>query len=344
MIDTIAILKSIDLYAMIERDTESAKGKRLFCPFCQAAHTGGPAMQIFDDRFHCFGCGIHGDAIDYIQKRENVDFMEACRRLGWNGGQPDPLAIQQAQIARQQARMEQEKARANKLDALLAEFTHDEIWAAFNRRMQADHVAWWEAQGIPQEWQSYLRLGYTPDKAYYDKSGELKHSPAYTIPYFHQDFTFQNLQYRLQDPANPKDRYRFESGLKTTYYMVEPSQPIQDNVIICEGAKKGIVCRVYGDTGERVTVLAVPSKVDSGGVAEAVKDCAHVWIVLDPDSFDRPANAPLDWKPSPIKLAEKIGKAARVVRLPFKADDGFMMHGLTAEAWKNSLRQSRPYA
>lgn len=345
MIDTTALLSSINLHDLIERDAgETGKGKRIYCPFCQVSFTGGPALQVFGEKYHCFGCGAHGDAIDYMQKRDGVDFVEACRRLGWNGGEQDAQSVQRALIERQQRKIEQDRQRANRLDEVLAEFSHDEIWAAFNRRMTADHVAWWELQGIPKEWQDYLRLGYTPDKPYYDRTGQLRHSPAYTIPYFHTGFEFRNMQYRLQDPANPKDRYRFEGGLRTTYYVVEPSQPIQDNVIICEGAKKAIVCKVYGDTGDRVTVLGVPSKVDSGGVLDVVSECAHVWFVYDPDAFERPVNAGHDWKPTPIKLAEKLGHAARVVRLPFKSDDGFVQHGLEAEAWKSALRQARPYA
>jgi hypothetical protein len=298
-------------------------------------------MMIKDERYFCFGCGIYGDAIDYIQQRDQVDFMEACKHLGWKGERQDSEAIQKAKIERMVHRAEADKTRALQLDKLLAEYTLEEIWLSYQRRMTHDHRAWWESQGIDSSWQNYLRLGYTPDRAYYDKDGALKHSPAYTIPYFHANFTFQNMQYRLQDPANPKDRYRFEHGLKTTYYMVTPSEPLQDHVIICEGAKKAIVCKAFGDTGDGVTLLAVPSKVDFGGVAEAVKDCIRVWVVLDPDSFTSPANAPVDWTPSPIKLAHKIGKAARVVRLPFKVDDGFTQIGMNADEWKATLKAAR---
>ena len=35
-----------------------------------------------DNRWSCFGqCGGHGDAIDYIQKRDNVNFIQAVRSL-----------------------------------------------------------------------------------------------------------------------------------------------------------------------------------------------------------------------------------------------------------------------
>jgi len=328
MIDTVSIIRGIDLLALIEQDTQPARKGRLFCPFCQNKHSGSLALQVYHDGYyHCFGCGAHGDAIDYVQRRDRVDFVEACKRLGWNGGQLDEQQNQQARVERAQAKLEDERKNEMRIQEILTTFSEREIAQAYHRIMTGDHVAWWESQGIPRDWQDYLSLGYTTDKAYYDRDGILCHSPAYTIPYYHADFELRNVQYRLQDPANPKDRYRFESGLKTTYYMVEPNQPLQELVIVCEGAKKGIVCKVHGGI-ENATILAVPAKVDFGGIADYVKDCAIVWIILDPDAWLRPQNATPDWKPSPMKLAERIGKAARIVRLPVKLDDGILQHGL----------------
>jgi hypothetical protein len=341
MIDTFGLLQGISLRDLIERDTMPAKNHRVLCPFCQAAHTGGPAMHIYADTFYCFGCGARGDAIDYIKLRDKVDFIEACKRLGWNGGAVDVQTVERMK-AEHAARMDEHKQqRAAELDQMLAEYTADEIWGAYNRRMGADQIAWWNGRGIPRDWQEYLRLGYTPDKVYRDKEGELRHSPAYTIPYFHEGFTFQNIQYRLSDPENPKDRYRFEHGLKTVFYMTSPSLPIQDHVIVCEGAIKAIVAAIMGDTGDKVTILGAPSKTDWGGLVDRVKGALRVWLVFDPDAYDKPERASNDWIPAPMKLAQQIGKAARIVRLPVKSDDGFTQMGMSADEWKQTLRQSR---
>ncbi len=54
------------------------------CPFHKekdasfSIFTGKDGVQ----RFHCFGCGEHGDAIEFTQKIKGVDFKEACRILG----------------------------------------------------------------------------------------------------------------------------------------------------------------------------------------------------------------------------------------------------------------------
>ena len=50
------------------------------CPFHEERTE---SFHITTDRglFYCFGCGAKGDVIDYVEKRENLDFIEAVRYL-----------------------------------------------------------------------------------------------------------------------------------------------------------------------------------------------------------------------------------------------------------------------
>lgn len=252
-----------------------------------------------------------------------------CGFKGWADQlAPELRALTQAerdQWAAQQAREREERDQRRR--ERLATFTTAELWAELHERLTEEHRAWWRSQGVPDDWQDHLRLGYTPERQY-RAGAELKTSPAYCIPYFHTGFEFQTMQYRLFQPPTPTDRYRFEYGLPTTYYQAEPVKPIGDEVIICEGAKKAMVVQVYGVT--RQTVLAVPSKSDFGGVAEAVAECGRVWIILDPDA-DAAAR----------HLAEQVGPQARVVTLPGKVDDLIVHYGATRETLAAALRMAR---
>lgn len=40
-----------------------------------------PSMKIYEDSFHCFGCGAHGDMIDFVQKKNNCSHREALEFL-----------------------------------------------------------------------------------------------------------------------------------------------------------------------------------------------------------------------------------------------------------------------
>ncbi|PNR97144.1 DNA primase [Petrotoga sp. 9PWA.NaAc.5.4] len=63
------------------------KGKNYsaLCPF----HTEDtPSFYIFPDTqtFHCFGCGAHGDVITFLEKYEQISFLEALKKLGSYAG------------------------------------------------------------------------------------------------------------------------------------------------------------------------------------------------------------------------------------------------------------------
>ncbi|MBW2647504.1 MAG: hypothetical protein JRE23_15270 [Deltaproteobacteria bacterium] len=57
------------------------------CPFHDDRN---PSFKVNPDRqtFHCFGCGAHGDAIDFTQRLHNLSFKDALRYLGMTPGKP----------------------------------------------------------------------------------------------------------------------------------------------------------------------------------------------------------------------------------------------------------------
>lgn len=48
------------------------------CPF---HNERSPSFKVYDDHYHCFGCGAHGDVIDFVMAIENVSHDEAIERV-----------------------------------------------------------------------------------------------------------------------------------------------------------------------------------------------------------------------------------------------------------------------
>jgi hypothetical protein len=265
-------------------------------------------------------------------------FCRICGFKWWSGKKDNkPVDPETLKLLQEQAREAEEKRNAEKQKKLM-EFSTAELWNELHRRMGEEQRRWWRHAGIPDNWQDYLKLGYTPDRIYRTKTG-LEHSPAYTIPFFDYGFVFRTMQYRLCNPQSPADRYRFEADLDTSFYMTTPSLKIQDQVVICEGAKKGMVVKIHAEDN---TVLAVPSKVDwkSCGILEEVKDCGRVYILFDPDCYEQPPDANKNWKPQPIEFARAIGKNARIMDCPVKIDDAFIQYGMSKDEWNSIKKQA----
>jgi hypothetical protein len=299
------------------------------CPKCGGGiHSNGE----FSDRF-----------IMLLKSKKNIPFG-FCRKCGykWWQGQKDGREIDPATTAllQQQAREAEERHKEERR-IKLAQFSTTELWNELHDRLGVEQREWWRKNGISDDWQDYLKLGYTPDKPYSVRE-ILLHSPAYTIPYFGYGFVFRTMQYRLCNPDNPADRYRFEQGLGTSYYMTTPNRHITDEVIICEGAKKGIVTRIRGESSYDVTVLAVPSKVDwrSCGILDEIKNCGRVYIVFDPDCYEQPPDSNANWTPQPIQFAKEIGDGARIMECSVKIDDAFIHYGLDQKEWSALKKQA----
>src|ERR1019366_1405061 len=55
-----------------------------------------PSFYVYDDHFHCFGCGAHGDAISFVMQTQGASFMEAVEQLAAEAGLDVPKPTPEA--------------------------------------------------------------------------------------------------------------------------------------------------------------------------------------------------------------------------------------------------------
>lgn len=279
------------------------------CPKCG----GSRRFVVFTDHEfplwhgYCDECGCK------IKAWEKVKFQYDPRRA--------------AALEAERIREESERAEYRKLK--MAEFTTAELWAELRDRMTNEHIVWWESQGVPEDIQRYLSIGFKSDKMYYDDEKKEQHSPAYTIPWFGMNFTFETMQYRLCGDGI-KDRYRFEYGLDgggKHFYRTDPAEPIKDRVIICEGAKKGIVTWFnLLPNFKEWTVIAASSNNTLTPAMEATKDCGQRYLILDPGSERKSF------------MTAKENKNMKAVYLPEKIDDLYLAGHIDRDGFAGILR------
>src|SRR6266436_570602 len=100
-----------DLVGRRVRLTRRGREQAGLCPF---HNEKTPSFYVVEDKgfFHCFGCGAHGDAIGFLMRADNLDFIEAVERLAGEAGIAVP----------QQTPQDRERAQRQKtlLEALAA--------------------------------------------------------------------------------------------------------------------------------------------------------------------------------------------------------------------------------
>jgi len=62
------------------------------CPFHNEKH---PSFKVYEDHYHCFGCGEHGDHVDFVQKLYGLSNIEAAKKISHDMG----LGLDQGEFA-----------------------------------------------------------------------------------------------------------------------------------------------------------------------------------------------------------------------------------------------------
>ncbi|MDO5401262.1 MAG: CHC2 zinc finger domain-containing protein [Eubacteriales bacterium] len=55
--------------------------RKALCPFHNDRH---PSMNVYDDHYHCFACGEHGDVINLVARLYDLPMYEAAQKLAYD--------------------------------------------------------------------------------------------------------------------------------------------------------------------------------------------------------------------------------------------------------------------
>jgi DNA primase len=142
------------LPALIGRRVRLARSGRQWKGCCPFHGEKTPSFYVYDDHYHCFGCGAHGDAIAYVMQAEGMGFMEAVQSLAAEAGLEVPKPSPEAQAA--------ERARLD-LAAIL-----ERAAAVFQRRLAlpegAAARAYLASRGVHQASLERFGLGFAPPR------------------------------------------------------------------------------------------------------------------------------------------------------------------------------------
>ena len=121
-----------------------------FCPFHEE-NAGSFTVYSDSQRWYCFGCGLGGDVLDFIQRLDGVDLPEAIRRL--HGGSWEPVERPRAQVDYQSA--EALFARDSQLLTAAVRFYTAEL------RRSPEALDYLASRGIDDAAAQRLGLGYS---------------------------------------------------------------------------------------------------------------------------------------------------------------------------------------
>ena len=114
------ILDIISQYVILKRSGRNFLG---LCPFHKEKT---PSFSVSPDKqiFHCFGCGVGGDVINFICRIENVNYREAIEILAEKAGITLPASDNV-----QDSKKEMLKQKVYEINEIVAEFYHQNLYS-----------------------------------------------------------------------------------------------------------------------------------------------------------------------------------------------------------------------
>jgi DNA primase len=152
-----AVKTAVDMVDLVGGRTQLRKGRGRYtgrCPFHEE-RTPSFSVDPVKKTYHCFGCGRGGDAIQFVEETENLDFVHAVEWLADRYG---------VELAHEESSPQEERRRAERkrLEALLedaAGFYSRYLWDAAEAEPARAYLA---ERGLSEQTARDFRLGFAP--------------------------------------------------------------------------------------------------------------------------------------------------------------------------------------
>ena len=145
-----------DIVAIVQRRVPLKKSGRDWKGLCPFHGEKTASFYVVPDKkmFHCFGCGVSGDAIKFVMQVEGRSFREAVEQLATDAGvdltPPDP----------EEARRSQRRAQLAEVNEKACTFYERVLWDHPKGEVARTHL---RERGITEDTARAWRLGYAPN-------------------------------------------------------------------------------------------------------------------------------------------------------------------------------------
>jgi DNA primase len=151
------VREAVDMAELVGAKTDLRRVGSRWTGLCPFHDERTPSFSVDPERglYHCFGCGVGGDAIRFVQETEALDFQEAVEALAERYGvrlereEDDPAA-------------ERRRRRKERLHALLeraARFYAAYLWDSQEAKRAREYLA---GRGLSESIAREFRVGYAP--------------------------------------------------------------------------------------------------------------------------------------------------------------------------------------
>ena len=309
------VIDRTDLVALINNYTPLKKAGRNYKALCPFHHEKSPSFVVNPDKqiFHCFGCGVGGNAVAFLMKLERLEFPQAVRQLADKCGivipeDDNPAAHQWRGV----------RDRVFEANGLAVQFFHQELLSS--KSSEANNARQYLKQrGVSLETVKTFQLGFSPsswdgllnvlkakgfDEAFLVKAGLIiarENNSGYYDRFRNRVmFPIFDIQSRCvafgARTLNDKDGAKYINSPETPVYtkgqhvfglnITKPSIGKLDRVIVVEGYMDMIIPYVAGVSN---TVAALGTALTVEQIRLIRRFTPNITMLFDTDSAGQSA-------------------------------------------------------
>jgi DNA primase len=162
--DKSQVLASIDIVELIGQTVGLKRSGSKYLGLCPFHQEKSPSFNVNPARqfFHCFGCKASGNAIDFVMKRDRIEFMDALRMLAERAGITlRGAAVSKEKIGQRQSLIDAHVAaveffQANLRDESIGNAARDYLK---QRGFTDETIAQWKVGLAIESWDALLKSG-----------------------------------------------------------------------------------------------------------------------------------------------------------------------------------------
>jgi len=325
-----AVKAAANIVDLVETRTRLRKVGARYTGLCPFHQEKTPSFSVSPDRgtYHCFGCGVGGDAISFVRETENLDFVGAIEWLADRFHVP-------LEYEESSPEADAQRKRKERLYALLdqaAAFYERTLWTDSGKAVQ-EYLA---SRGLKEEVCREFRLGLSPSGSTLTKKarekgfGQEELAAAGLVSRRGGDYFQRRLMFPLTDARgrviafqarklheddplrgkyvnSPENELFHKSNVLYGLHLARPAMTKEDRAIVVEGNTDVIALR---QAGLQPVVASMGTALTQQQLKELGRLTQRVFLCFDSDAAGEEATL------RGMEAAIGQGFDVRIVALP----------------------------
>lgn len=159
------LLARLDIVDVIDTRVKLKKQGKNYGACCPFHNEKTPSFSVSQEKqfYHCFGCGVHGNAIDFLMEYERLEFVEAIEELASSLGLDVPREQQSGQpgnFSKGPTASSEQKRSLYDLMGTIGQYYRDQLKVSANKVA----IEYLKGRGLSGEIVQKFGIGYVPDE------------------------------------------------------------------------------------------------------------------------------------------------------------------------------------